>query len=182
MIGIFTQILINYNYSTIVLSETMNHFIKLLGSPVLREPCATINIIGQDTKKAADKLRFALMKSQGWAVAANQVGISKAMFVFSYEKQRNKILINPQIKEASTELWTFEESCLSIPGFSFPIQRPRTVLVEALNLNGDTIELEGSDLLGRILQHEIQHLSGGLVIDLLDPDTLLDFEKRWKKR
>jgi len=79
-------------------------------------------------------------------------------------------VINPRIVESSGE-WTYEEGCLSVPGLSWPITRPNHVLLRGLDLNGNPLEREGSELLGRVFQHEVDHLDGILLLERLDPDT-----------
>lgn len=83
------------------------------------------------------------------------------------------MLINPELLELSGE-WVYEEGCLSVPGYSWEITRPGFARARALDLEGNEVEYAGDGLLGRVLQHEIGHLQGGLLIDVL--------EKRVKKQ
>jgi peptide deformylase len=108
--------------------------------------------------------------AKGVGLAAPQVGVSQRISVIDIsvgEKEEEKIvLINPEIafREGSQ---TGEEGCLSIPGFREPVARANRVKVTAKNVEGETIVLEGEELLARALQHEIDHLNGILFISHL---------------
>jgi peptide deformylase len=75
-------------------------------------------------------------------------------------------MVNPEIVETSGE-WTFEEGCLSVPERFWEISRPSFARATGFDLDGNAIEYSGDELMGRVLQHEIDHLSGGLVIERL---------------
>jgi peptide deformylase len=79
-------------------------------------------------------------------------------------------MINPEILETAGE-YEFEEGCLSVPGHYWTITRPAYARVRSLDLDGNEVEYEGEELLGRVLQHEIGHLDGGLLIDHLERRT-----------
>jgi peptide deformylase len=108
--------------------------------------------------------------AKGVGLAAPQVGVSKRISVIDIsvgEREEEKIvIINPQVvfKEGSQ---TGEEGCLSIPGFREPVTRANKVKVVAKNVRGETVELEGDELLARAFQHEIDHLNGILFISHL---------------
>jgi peptide deformylase len=79
-------------------------------------------------------------------------------------------LCNPRIVEASEETELAEEGCLSLPGIGVEVERPVAVTCEALDLKGRQVRVEGGELLARLLQHEIDHLDGVLIIDRASPD------------
>jgi peptide deformylase len=79
------------------------------------------------------------------------------------------VLINPRIVEGDGE-FEYDEGCLSIPGLYLPIVRPARIHVTGLDLDGDEVSLEVDDLLGRVIQHELDHLDGVLMLDRLDAD------------
>ena len=153
--------------------------IKLVQYPnaILREKIDLVTDITPQMRDAAWNISRKLPFCDGFAIAANQIGVKLPIFGY-LENRRHKFLINPVIKESSNEMFFYEEGCLSIPNFYFPIERPDTILVEAINLDGDRVELEASGLLGRIFQHEIDHLNGKLVIDLLNEEQLKYFEEK----
>jgi peptide deformylase len=69
------------------------------------------------------------------------------------------------------ELWLFDEGCLSVPGYFWPIERPAFAWARGLDLDGNEVEYAGDDLLGRVLQHEVDHLNGVLLLERLDRAT-----------
>jgi peptide deformylase len=153
--------------------------VKIIRYPneILRQKINHIDEVDQNALDAIWRISTKLPFCNGYALAANQIGID--MPIFGYlENRRHKFLINPVIKEYSDDPFLFEEGCLSIPNFYFPIERPNTILVEALNPDGNIVEIEASGLLGRIFQHEIDHLNGKLVIDLLNEEQKQYFEEK----
>lgn len=144
---------------------------------ILRKKLEPVKDIDQDVQKCVWEISRRLQYCQGFGLAAPQIKIELPVFGYiDLEKRRHKFFINPVIKESSDDMFLYDEGCLSIPGFYFPVERPNTILVQALDKNGETFEVEASGLLGRIFQHEIDHLNGKLVIDLLSEDQLKYFE------
>jgi peptide deformylase len=81
-----------------------------------------------------------------------------------------KTLINPEIVESDGE-WAYEEGCLSVPGLSWEIVRPKLVHLRGIDLDGNTVSIEADEILARAFQHEIDHLDGVLLLERLDADT-----------
>ncbi len=104
--------------------------------------------------------------SEGIGLAAPQIGRSERIAVVDVDGERYA-LINPEIVARSGATDKSEEGCLSIPNIYGDVTRPSTVTVKALNENGEMHEITASDLLGRCLQHEIDHLDGKLFVDYL---------------
>lgn len=103
----------------------------------------------------------------GVGLAANQIGFSKRIAVFdAHDDLGPRVMINPEIVELSGE-WEYEEGCLSVPGYVWEIKRPGFARVRALDIHGSEVEYAGDGLLGRVLQHEVAHLDGALLIDAL---------------
>ena len=108
-----------------------------------------------------------MYNAPGVGIAANQIGIPRRVAVFDVQDELGpRVMINPEIVEESGEL-EFDEGCLSVPNRYWPIVRPAFVRVKALDLDGKEIELAGDGIVGRVLQHEIDHLDGYLLIDRL---------------
>ncbi|MGA8598980.1 MAG: peptide deformylase [Bryobacteraceae bacterium] len=141
------------------------------GDPVLETAAGEVTDFNSDElcQLIADMWET-MYAAKGVGLAAPQVGISKRISVIDIsigEREEDKIvIINPEIvlKEGSQ---TGEEGCLSIPGFREPVTRANKVKVKAKNENGETIELEGEELLARALLHEIDHLNGILFLNHL---------------
>ena len=106
-----------------------------------------------------------MYEAPGVGLAAPQIGVSKAIFVADVG-EGPFTMINPVIVETSDE-WTFDEGCLSVPGKFWPIKRPGFARARGRNLAGDEYEVEGDELLGRVLQHEVDHLNGMLLLEHL---------------
>lgn len=144
---------------------------------ILRKQIPHVKDIDESVKDALWRLSKCLPFCQGFGLAANQININLPIFAYiDLDTRKHRFFINPVIKEYSDDMFAYDEGCLSIPGFYFPVERPNTIVVEALDKNGDIFEMEASGLLGRIFQHEVDHLNGKLVIDLLDEDQLKYFE------
>ena len=78
-------------------------------------------------------------------------------------------MVNPKLSETSGE-WTYEEGCLSVPGLSWPIVRPKEVHLTGFDLDGNEVSIEADEFEARVYQHELDHLDGVLLIDRLDPE------------
>jgi peptide deformylase len=142
--------------------------IRMYGDPVLRQRTADVNEIDGALKQLADDMIETMYAAPGVGLAAPQVGIQKRLFVFD-AGDGPSVVINPRITQSSGE-WTFDEGCLSVPGLSWPIVRPRDILLEGLDIEGNEIAVEAEEYLARVYQHEVDHLDGVLLIERLDPD------------
>ena len=110
-----------------------------------------------------------MYEAPGVGLAAPQIGISKAIFVADIG-DGPFVMINPEIVEVSGE-WIWDEGCLSVPERFWPISRPGFAKARGLDLNGNEVVQEGEELLGRVLQHEIDHLNGILLLEHLPRRT-----------
>ena len=134
------------------------------GDSVLREKASTVKKITPSIIKLLDNLKDTLYEANGVGLAAPQIGISKRVVVIDVGEGLLE-LINPEIIEYSDETELDVEGCLSIPGARGEVERYSSVVVKALNREGEEIEIAGEGLLSRCLQHEIDHLYGVLYID-----------------
>ena len=142
--------------------------IRLFGDPVLRQRTSDVTEIDGSLKQLADDMLETMYAAPGVGLAAPQVGIQKRLFVYD-AGEGPAVVINPRIAESAGE-WTFEEGCLSVPGLSWPIVRPREILLEGLDLEGNVLAIEAEEYLAHVYQHEVDHLDGVLLIERLDPD------------
>jgi len=143
--------------------------IKIYPDPVLRKISDEVHEINESTR-ALIKDMFEIMEEEGGiGLAAPQVGISKRIIVLSLkEKNFEKMaLINPVIVSSSKETAFMEEGCLSIPGINADVQRSTKLIARGLTRSGKMVEITASNLLTRVLLHEIDHLDGVLFIDRL---------------
>jgi len=149
--------------------------IRTYGDPVLKQRAAEVTAFDGNLARLADDMLVAMHAAPGVGLAAPQVGVQKRMFVYDVGDGPG-VIINPTISESSGE-WTYEEGCLSVPGLSWPIVRPKEVHLTGYDLEGNEVSIEGDELLGRLFQHEVDHLDGVLLIERLDDD-----QKREAKR
>jgi len=134
------------------------------GDPVLRQKTQPVQTIDEALLQLISDMFVTMYAAPGIGLAANQVGISRALAVIDLQPNKRRqpfVIINPVIKEKSGSLEE-EEGCLSIPGFGGKVKRAEKVRVQALNEHGLPIDIEGEGLLARCLQHEIDHLNGKL--------------------
>ncbi|MCC7195047.1 MAG: peptide deformylase [Gemmatimonadaceae bacterium] len=139
--------------------------IHVLGSPVLREETRLVDGITPELLRLADDMIETMRAAQGVGLAAPQVGRTERLCVVEVEDERH-VLFNPEIIEREGEI-KWEEGCLSIPEVFGDVLRSARVVVRATNREGRRFEVEGRELLGVCLQHEIDHLHGKLFIDHL---------------
>ena len=142
--------------------------IRKIGDPVLNRRTEEIADIDGRIAKLAEDMLETMYAEPGVGLAANQVGISKRLFVYDIG-HGPQVVVNPQIIESDGEL-VFDEGCLSIPGLSFEVVRPDAVHLVGWDLDGNEISIEADDFEGRCLQHEMDHLEGKLYLDRLDDD------------
>ena len=146
--------------------------ILLVPNELLRQKAKRlINITSEDIK-IANQMMDTMIKAPGVGLAANQVGILKQIITINFEdkendKRANYILFNPSIIEYSEEKVIMEEGCLSLPEQYADIERPKKIILQYIDENQKNIKKEIDGYEARILQHEIDHLSGILFVDYL---------------
>ena len=147
------------------------HPIRTHGDPVLRLETKPVLVVDDTVRMLASDMLETMYDAPGVGLAANQVGISRRIAVFDAQDGLGpRVMVNPEIVELSGE-WAYEEGCLSVPGHYWEIKRPGFARVKALDVDGNEVEYAGDGLLGRVLQHEIDHLDGKLLLDRLDRRT-----------
>lgn len=139
--------------------------IHVLGSPVLRTETVPVREVTPDLVRLAEDMLDTMHAAKGVGLAAPQVGRTERLAVVQVEDQQY-VLVNPEIIEREGEI-VWEEGCLSIPDVYGDVARAARVRVRALGPDGRPFEVEGRELLGVCLQHEIDHLHGRLFIDHL---------------
>ena len=136
-----------------------------IGDEVLRKVCRPVDKITQRTLTLLDDMVETMRATNGVGLAAPQVGVLRRIVVIEVEEGNVIELINPKIIAYSGEQ-TDTEGCLSVPGRSGTVTRPRHVTVRALNRHGESFDITGSDLLARAFCHELDHLDGKLYVDI----------------
>lgn len=136
-----------------------------IGDDTLRRVCRPVDKITPRTLMLLDDMAETMRAANGVGLAAPQVGVLRRIVVIEVEEGKLIELINPKIIAYSGEQ-TDTEGCLSVPGRSGVVTRPRHVTVRALNRKGESFDITGSDLLARAFCHEIDHLDGKLYVDI----------------
>ncbi len=155
--------------------------IKTVGAEVLYKVAEPITEFDDNLIDLVDDMRKSLKRASGVGLAAPQVGVSKRLFVTAAPNDDFRVFVNPEIIETSVEEVLMEEGCLSVPGIYSSVKRPKTISIQAQDLNGKYFKMKLSGYLARISQHENDHLNGVLFIDHLDSDVLASYEKKINK-
>ena len=145
--------------------------LRLFGDPVLKQRARVVEEIDDDVVTLVHGMYETMDLEDGVGLAAPQVGVRKRLFTFDlHEGDGPGVVINPEIVQRDGEVLS-EEGCLSVPGYRFEVVRAERVTMQGLDLDGEEIVLEGDDLLARMIQHEIDHLDGVLLLDRVEPDV-----------
>ena len=154
--------------------------VRVIGDPVLREVASDVADIDSKLVRLSEDMLATMYAEPGIGLAAPQIGVQKRFFVYDVGEGPEAI-VNPVVAESSGE-WYFEEGCLSVPGLSWEIRRPKEIHVTGFDLHGNEVSLEADELLSRLIQHELDHLDGVLLIDHLDDDTRKQAMKTLRER
>jgi len=142
--------------------------IRMFGDPVLRQRAREVTELNGELARLTDTMIETMHEAHGVGLAAPQVGVQKRLYTYDVDDERG-VIINPEIVDTRDE-WSYEEGCLSVPGLMFDIVRPKVVTVRGVDLDGRELVIEGDEVMGRLIQHEIDHLDGVLLLERLDPD------------
>ncbi len=134
-------------------------------NPILRQKSTPIKNITEEILNLINDMTETMKKVDGVGLAAPQVGKNIQLFVVNPKLSKKYIFINPEISKMSKKTKTIEEGCLSMPGVYKKIPRAKSLKTKAIDENGKEFELKVKDLFARVIQHEIDHLNGILIID-----------------
>ncbi len=155
-----------------------------LGTPALQCPAAAVADFGGQTQQIIDDMIETMYAAPGIGLAAPQVGAALRLFVVDLSAGRKasdlEVFINPEIVERDG-MQLEEEGCLSVPGFVATVVRPSRVVVRAVDRHGSPKTVEGTGLLARALQHEMDHLDGLLYVQRLRGLQRASIERRVRK-
>ena len=136
------------------------------GEPVLRSEASPVTEFDSDLAADAERMIALMRDAIGVGLAATQVGTLRRMLVFQVGTDAEPtVLVNPEIEWRSEDLVTAEEGCLSLPGVVVDVERPLHVRAQAVNLRGEPLSIEASGLEARVIQHEVDHLNGVLMLE-----------------
>lgn len=158
--------------------------ILIIGHPTLVKKAEPVDRVDEEIVRLAEDMVETLHAAPGIGLAAPQVGESKRLIVVDLSVGERKddlvVLANPEILAKEGEV-TCEEGCLSVPDIREKVARPYRVTIRGLDLEGRTVEVDGEDLLARVLCHEVDHLDGILFVDKLSPLKRRLIRKKLKK-
>ncbi len=164
-----------------------------LPEPILRQPAEPIERVDDELRQTLDDMLETMYDAPGVGLAANQVGIARRFVVVdagndSDEAEgedaggRNPIcLINPEIVSLGGQTRVYEEGCLSLPDVRVEVERPTEITVRYIDRDGHPQELDADGLLATVIQHEVDHLDGKLIIDYLSSLKRNMIVRRFKK-
>ena len=144
--------------------------IREVGDPVLRTPSDEVRAFDRDVAGLVRDLLETVDHPGRAGLAAPQIGVSVRAFSYNIDGVIGHML-NPVIVELSEETQDGDEGCLSVPGIWAPTVRAMHAVVEGFDVHGEPLKLEGSGLMARCLQHEVDHLDGKLFLDRLTGDA-----------
>ena len=140
--------------------------IRQFGDPVLRTKARPIDRFDGELREEIERMGQLMEDAIGVGLAATQVGVVHRLLVYRVQQDAElAALINPEVEWSGRDTESMEEGCLSLPGVLVDVDRPIHVRVRALDENGEPIVIEASGLEARVIQHEIDHLDGVLILD-----------------
>src|ERR671927_810751 len=140
--------------------------VRKYGDPVLRAKARPIEVFDDALREEVRRMGGLMHDSLGIGLAATQVGALRRVLVYRVEHESPiNALVNPEVEWSGREKEWMEEGCLSLPGVHVDVERPVRVRVRARDANGEPLVIEASGLEARVIQHEIDHLDGVLILD-----------------
>jgi peptide deformylase len=151
-------------------SAALSQVVKY-GDPVLRSAASPVTEFGDELAAEADRMIGLMRDAIGVGLAATQLGTLRRMLVFQVGSEAEPtVLVNPEIEWRSEDAATAEEGCLSLPGVIVDVERPLHVRARGVDVHGEPFSIEASGLEARVIQHEVDHLDGVLMIDRTERD------------
>jgi len=144
--------------------------IRQYPDPALRMRANEVEELDEYLTQLVERMIHLMQDAQGVGLAATQVGILQRLFVFDVEEEGPRAIVNPRLVEVSGDKATDEEGCLSLEGIRVPVERSTKVTLEGVDPSGAEMHLELEGLGARVVQHELDHLDGVLIIDRTDTE------------
>jgi peptide deformylase len=144
--------------------------IRQYGDPALRLIAHPVEDFDDDLRRLIDRMTVLMHEAQGVGLAATQVGVLRRLFVFEPDEEGPRAIVNPVIVERGEETLFDDEGCLSLQGVKVPVERATSVVLEGKDPNGEDVRYELDPYGSRIVQHELDHLDGVMIIDRTDDE------------
>jgi peptide deformylase len=145
--------------------------IRQYGDPVLRMRANEVEDFDGDLASLVERMKSLMHDANGVGLAANQVGVLRRVLVMQPGEDELIVLVNPVVRASSDEVCIDDEGCLSLQGVTVPVERRLRVTVEAVDETGNEVSFELEGLAARVLQHEIDHLDGVLILERTSDDA-----------
>jgi peptide deformylase len=144
--------------------------IRQYGDPALRLKAHEVEDVDDDVRRLVDRMTLLMKDAEGVGLAATQVGVLRRIFVFVDGEDGARAMVNPVVVERADEAESDEEGCLSLQGVRVPVDRSVRVVLEGLDEHGKPVRHELEGYTARVVQHELDHLDGVLIIDRTDDE------------
>jgi len=154
--------------------------IRTFGDPVLKTRAAPVESFDESLVRLTQDMLGTMRDNEGVGLAATQVGRLKRVLVAAVEDDEY-VIVNPVLTDRSETTENATEGCLSIPGIQVDVERPTAVTVSGQDVSGRPLQIEASDLLARVLQHEVDHLDGVLILDRTDRQSRKAALREWRE-
>lgn len=152
--------------------------------PRLRTMAKPVDVVNDDIRHIIDDMFETMYAAPGIGLAATQVDVHQQIIVIDVSEDKNEplVFINPKVTIEDEALDSYDEGCLSVPGFYETVERPKGIRVEALDRNGEPFVMQPEGLLAVCIQHEIDHLNGKLFVDYLSNMKRQRIRKKLEKQ
>jgi peptide deformylase len=154
--------------------------IRTFGDPVLKTRAAPVETFDESLVRLTEDMLATMRENDGVGLAANQVGRLKRVLVASVEDE-DYVIVNPVLSGRSETTERGPEGCLSIPGIQVDVERATGVTVSGQDASVEPVRIEASDMLARVLQHEVDHLDGVLILDRADRQSRKAAMREWRE-
>jgi peptide deformylase len=144
--------------------------VRQYGDPVLRMRANEVEEFDEELERLSERMIGLMHEADGVGLAATQVGVLRRLFVFNDEGE-DRVAVNPVLTKTSKQTETDDEGCLSLGPVRMPVERPIEVTLDGVDQHGEPFRLELEGLSARVVQHELDHLDGRLIIDRTDPES-----------
>lgn len=167
----------------------MSDQVLVYPDPRLRQKAKPVEEVTPEIRRRALELLDTLRRTDGIGLAAPQVGWGVRIFAYDLSLYPGvnqpghvgHVLVNPVVTTRSSDVWTADEGCLSLPGIHAKVERTRTISIEATDIWGNPHNLTPTNLLARLFLHELDHLDGVLFIDRLTPARRVAVKRKLRK-
>ena len=145
--------------------------IRQYPDPVLKMPARPVEEFDDDLRRLVTRMKELMQDANGVGLAATQVGVVRRVFVFAPDDERVLAVVNPELPQRGDESDVDDEGCLSIQGVTVPVERSTAVRLEGKDEEGNDVAYDLDGMAARIVQHELDHLDGTLMLDRTTPEA-----------